>query len=78
MARRAKDRSPRVAADRIAAYVAEHFESVRHAADALGVEHTTLWRATQGHSVRGPSAHLCELLEVHSGKPMRYWRGGGE
>lgn len=72
---RRKNGSPRIAASRIAAYVTAHFASMRHAADALGVEHTTLWRAAQGHSVRGPSAFLCERLEAHSGKSMRYWHG---
>ncbi len=78
MRQRVKRGSPRVAASRITAYVSETFHSTRNAAEVLGVDHTVLWRAMQGHTVRGPSAALCEALEAHSKKPMRYWRGRDE
>jgi hypothetical protein len=64
-------------AERISAYVTETFDGkVREGARVIGVDHVMLWRAMRGHTIHGPSASLCEALEKHSGKPMRYWRGG--
>lgn len=72
---RAKPSRLPLSAQRITAYVTAHFPSRRAAADALGVNHVTLWKAMQGHTVRGPSAELCEALEAHTGTAMRFWRG---
>lgn len=74
----ARARPMPMSAVRITAYVKEKFGSTRVAADTLGCDHATLWRAMQGFAVNGPSADICERLEKHSGKPMSFWRGRGE
>lgn len=73
-----KDSVRAVAAQRIKQYVVEQFTSTRVAAEVLGVDHNTIWRAMNGLNVRGPSMALVLALATLSGKPTDYWLGRAE
>lgn len=74
---RAKSRHP-VSARRIREYVTAQFGTTRAAADALKLDHNTIWRAMEGLNKRGPSSDLVIALADHSGKPTDYWLGRAE
>lgn len=63
---------------RITEYVAARWPSVRAAGEALGVDHSALWRAMKGHNVSGPGLSIVTALADHSGKSTDYFLGRGE
>lgn len=67
-----------LAAERITGYVMAHWDTLRAAADALKVEHNTLWRTMTDNNANGPSITIVTALADHSGKSTDYFLGRGE
>lgn len=65
---------PPLWSQRVAEYVIANWTSTRAAGDALGVDHSVLWRAMQGY-VQGPSAELLNALADHSGLSTDHFLG---
>lgn len=68
----------RQSAERIRTFVEENFNGYRHAAESMGLDHATLWRAAKGHSARGVSADVAATLADHSDRSINYWLGRDE
>lgn len=67
----------RIQRERITRFV-ESFDTVRAAADAIGVQHTVLWRAQRGHLVRGASLDLVLALVKYTKRSVEFWCGEDE